>query len=143
MRLVPKKNVRRKFLFSVIALLIAAAPHAQQTDATIASAAQEQKDNSLTSVYFKSGAGWRDDQAQEIFSKYLGVDGQVSTMVEAYSASTKRGVTAKRYNQYFKGVKVAYGSYSLTSRNGMVTFITGNFYNIDKSYTVSPGDYGG
>ncbi len=123
----PEKNVRRKFLLGVIALLIAAGAHAQQTDATIASMTRNKKDNSPASIYFKDGAGWRDDQAQEIFSRYLGVDGKVSTMVEAYSTTTKRGVTAKRYNQYFKGVKVAYGSYSLTSRNGVVTFITGIF----------------
>ncbi len=138
MRFSLERNVSRIFLFGVIALLITANAHAQQTDATIASMTRNKKDNSPTSIYFKAGAGWRDNQALEIFSKYLGVDGKVSTMVEVYSTTTKRGVTAKRYNQYFKGVKVAYGSYSLTSKNGVVTFITGNFYNIDKSYSVSP-----
>jgi Zn-dependent metalloprotease/uncharacterized protein YjdB len=129
---------RKSFLFFVIALFSAANVIGQQADKTIFSIERNKYDNSPTTITFTQATGWHDDQAQEIFKKYLGVDGIDNTMVPVYSTTTKSGVTAKRYNQYYKGVMVEYASYSMTSKNSFVDFITGNFYNIDKPISTSP-----
>ncbi|MCD6011822.1 MAG: C-terminal target protein [Flavipsychrobacter sp.] len=90
------------------------------------------------SIYFDNGVSWREDQAQELFKEYLDIDGLIHTMELVSSTTTKNGITVKRYNQYFKGVKVMHGTYTLTCKNGMVAFITGNFYKIESPTATTP-----
>ncbi len=132
--LVSNKGIR----LLVAILFLAANAMAQQTDNTILSVEKNNVDYTPTSISFNSSANWHTDQAQDIFKKYLGIDGIENTMVLLYNTTTKSNVTASRYNQYYKGIKIEYASYSLTSKNGLVTFITGNFYNIDKPLSTVP-----
>ncbi len=94
-------------------------------------------DNTLMSAGFSPDANWSPAQAQAIFGKYLGVSGSTS-MVKQYSTTTKMQVTTDRYNEYFKGIKVAYGSFALMSKGDRVTFISGNYYSIDEATSAVP-----
>ncbi len=98
---------------------------------------ERNSDNTPSSITFSPSAGWRKGQEQEIFKKYLGVDGVNTTMQLQYSTTTKMGVTASRYAEYYKGIKVAYGSFSLTEKNGLIHFISGNHYSTDGLSTTT------
>ncbi len=130
--------VKRKLLLSFLGLFFCATTYSQQVDKTVQTIERNEIDNTPTLITFTTTANWKDDMAQEIFKKYLGVDGIDITMKLNYSTTTKSKVTAKRYNLFYKDMKVEYGSYTLTCKNGLVTFITGNFYNIDKTAPTTP-----
>lgn len=121
----------------VIALSSGLSAFGQRQD-KVQSITKDAIDQTPTMITFAPGAEWKDDQASELFSQYLGIDGVDNTMVQAYSTTTKNGVTTKRYNQYYKGVRVAYANYTLTSKNGLVNFMTGNFYKTDRSLNMVP-----
>jgi Zn-dependent metalloprotease/uncharacterized protein YjdB len=123
----------KSFLLFVIALIIGSNVIAQQRDNTISSMERNKLDGSITSITFSSLANWREDQALEIFNKYLGIDGIDNTMVRDYSTTTKSMVTTQRYHQFYKGIKAEYSTYTLTSKNGKVTFITGNYYDFSSN----------
>ncbi len=95
-------------------------------------------DNSITSITFTSDTKWREDQANEVFNKYLGIDGIDNKMVLTYRTTTKSDVTAIRYHQYYKGIKAEFGTYSLTVKNGIITFITGNYYDFSSNPATTP-----
>jgi Zn-dependent metalloprotease/uncharacterized protein YjdB len=132
------KLVAYTLLFFAVGIFLAQAAVAQQQGNTALSIERNKVDNTPTSIFFGPSEKWKDNQSDEIFHKYLGVDGRDITMVQAYSTTTKSNVTAKRYNEYYKGIQVEYGSYTLSCKNGFVTFITGNFYNADRSLSAVP-----
>ena len=122
-------------LFAVLLLSVMSSSgvFAQQgQDNTILSIERNKVDNTPISILFTATTNWGDDQAQELFAKYLGVAGDVS-MRQQYSTTNKTGVTAKRYYEYYKGIKLEYASYSLSCKSGRVSFMTGNYYHIDGS----------
>jgi Zn-dependent metalloprotease len=123
-------------VFLVNPILTFAQP--QKADNTIRSIERNKVDNSITSVFFTPAAKWREDQTQEIFSQYLGIDGVDNKMVETYTATAKSNVTARRYHQYYKGIKAEFGSYTFTIKNGLVTFITGNYYDFSAHPSIVP-----
>ncbi len=90
------------------------------------------------SIYFNANENWREDQAQEIFRKYLDIDGIDNVMVLTSNTTTKQGIIVKRYTQYYKGVKVAHGTYTLTCKSGKVVFINGDFYEVTPSTPAVP-----
>ncbi len=86
-------------------------------------------DNTPTSISFTANAGWRQDQAQELFRQYLGITpGSGISMQLKNSITAKTKVTTARFDEYYKSIKVAYGSFTLTGKDGNVGFMTGNFY---------------
>ncbi len=122
----------------VLALLSGVGVNAQQTDRSVYKTERNKVDNTPTFITFAAGANVSDQESTELFKKYLGIDGVNVTMVPVYSTTTKSQVTAKRFNEYYKGVKVAYGSYTLTCKNGVVSFMTGNYYPVDNAMTTTP-----
>jgi len=86
-------------------------------------------DGTPTSIYFNEGSNWRMDQSQELFANYLGINagGNVSMQLRN-SITTKANTTTQRFDEYYKGIKVAYGSFTLTGKDGRVSYMTGNFY---------------
>ncbi len=107
-------------------------------DKSILSIDRNKVDNTPTSIFFSPATNWGEDQAQDIFRKYLGLNGPDNVIVLANTTKTKSNITTKRYYQYFKGIKTEYGSVTLTCKEGRVSFITGNFYNADKGLSANP-----
>ncbi len=110
----------------------------EKSNGDIVSIEKNKTDNTPTAITFSQNVNWKASQAQDIFKKYLGVDGINTTMQLQYSTTTKLKGTADRFAQYFKGIKVEYGSYSILSRDGNVSFITGNYYQIDNTLSAVP-----
>ncbi len=125
----------RKVYYLLVVLFLSAigsqrAVAQQGSDNTILSMERNKADNTPTSILFAASANWRPDEAQALFTKYLGVDGVNVTMGLQYSSTNKTGITAARYYEYYKGIKLEYASYALSSKDGRVSFMTGNYYSI-------------
>ena len=122
-----------------IALLFSVSVSAQ-SDKAVQMIERNKTDNTPKSIIFSSETSLKDDAAAtaKLFEQYLGVDGINNTMKQSYRTTTKSGVTTTRYNQYYKGIPVAYGSYTLTSRNGTVSFMAGNYYNVGFGVSTVP-----
>jgi Zn-dependent metalloprotease len=103
---------------------------AQNTaDKRVLSITRNPNDNTPVLIQFAPGAGWKAGQEQELFTQYLGVDGGKTHMVQQYSTTTKSGVTTARYYEYYKGIRSEYGSFTVTSKDGGISFMSGNYYN--------------
>ncbi len=109
-----------------------------KTDKTILSIEKNKVDNSPVSITFSQNANWKASQAQEIFRKYLGIDGVDTKMQLLYSTTTKMKITSDRYTEYYKGIKITAGSFTLMSKDGRVGFMTGNYYSVDNSVSTVP-----
>ncbi len=125
-------------LISLLGVISFEAVAQQKADNTIQSIERNKTDNTPTSIRFAAGANWRMDQAQEIFKKYLNIDGVDNTMVLKYTTNSKNNVTAQRYQQFYKGLQVEFATYSLTIKDGIVAFITGNTFDFKTSLNEVP-----
>jgi Zn-dependent metalloprotease len=109
-------------------------------DNAVVSEVRNKVDNTPTSISFSASAGLRQDQAQQILSKYLQYSpGGDIDMRFRNTITTKTNITTQRFDEYYKGVKVAYGGFTLTGKDGVVGFMTGNFYKPVGDPTATPG----
>jgi Zn-dependent metalloprotease len=137
-----KRFMRKSaLLFSLGSCLAGFNAMAQQNtvDNTIQSIERNKFDHTTKSATFSPSAGWKKGEANEIFKKYLGLDGVTNKMVLKNSTTTKNGITIERYTQYYKSIKVEHGDYTLTTKGGIVRFINGNVYKADNSLSTAPG----
>ena len=104
-----------------------------KTGNSIVSIERNKMDQTPVSITFAPNAHLLPSQAKDIFQKYLNIDGANIAMQLQYSTTTKMKVTSDRYTEYINGIKVEYGSYTLMSKDGEVTFMTGNYYNPDEN----------
>ena len=70
------------------------------------------------------------NHAKEDFKKAFGLDDN-STFVQIQSNIDKKGVVHQKFQQYYKGIKVEYGTMIVHSKNGNITSINGELYNPD------------
>jgi Zn-dependent metalloprotease len=67
-------------------------------------------------------------EAKENFINEFGLD-ESNTFVEYQTNTDKTGGLHQKFQQYYKGVKVEYGTMIVHSKNGIVTSINGELYN--------------
>ncbi len=135
------KSIMRNYaiLMPVCFLLLSASANAQQSkDNTILSVEKNKEDNTPIAITFTQNTNWNPTQAQEIFKQYLGVDGVNTQMKRLYSTTTKKKITSDRYTEYFKGIKVSFGGFTLMSKDNRVSFITGNYYRFNNATSAVP-----
>ena len=135
-------SVRRNVGSAMLALVISAClPYAStakdKDDNTVSVLTKNNRDNTPRTIRFSDAAGYKPGDAQQIFSKYLGVNGN-SKMVYSSTTTTKTALTHYKYDQWFKGIKVSYASYTLSVKDNEVRFMTGNFYKTDEAASVNP-----
>lgn len=95
-------------------------------------------DGTYTSLTFSAGVKWTSDQAQPMFARHLGIDGKENKMVFEKTTETKQGTAVHKYVQYYKGIKVALSSVKVMSRDGNVSFVTGNYYKTGEALSATP-----
>lgn len=124
----------------VLVLFTGLSANGQQsvTDKKILSIERNKTDQTPTSIRFTENAGWKEEQAQELFARYLGADGVNNKMQLTSTTKTKQGIVAKRYYQYYKEIKTEYGSFTLSCKNGTVAFMTGNYYTFANNPSATP-----
>lgn len=127
-------------LLAVSATFFTSGARAQQnaTDRTIASIIRNETDNTPKSIYFSDAAQWTAGKEQEIFKKYLGLNGADNAMVLARTNKTKGDMVTSRFFQYFKGIKVEYGVATLTGKGTAINYMGCNCYNTDNSANPLP-----
>jgi bacillolysin len=134
------KATATRSLFLLGALCSAMGLNAQQANAdrSVLSMERNKVDGTPSIIQFSADAHWKAGQEQEIFSKYLGVDGVNTHMVRTYRTTTKANVTTSRYYEYYKGVKFEYGSFTVTEKDGLIHFASGNYYNTSGNPSATP-----
>lgn len=131
---------------TVIALSLSAfvashAVYAQQriSEQIIMSEERNSEDNSLKSLAFNPTSTWKLGQEQDLFSHYLGImPGDNLQMVFKNETKTKSKSTVRRYVQYYKGIKVAHGGYTVTAKEDKISFMTGNFFKPVSDLSATP-----
>ncbi len=113
---------------------------AQQTpNSHIASQVRNETDGTLKSISFTQGAQWKDTDAPELFSRYYGITpGSDVQMRLLNTNTTPQHTRVDRYVEYFKGLKVAYSSITVNSKDGKVGFMSSNFYQPLASLSATP-----
>lgn len=127
-------------LFATCGVVYGNTAFAQQkaADNSILSIERNSVDNTPAIITFSPSAGWKAGQEQEVFTKYLGVDASKVKMIQSYSTTTPSKVTTARYYQYYKGIKAEYGSFTVTIKNSVINFISGNYYNTTTDVSAIP-----
>lgn len=74
------------------------------------------------------------DQAKEILTSYLELPAEAE-LKPVKQEKDKEGYLHQRYAQYYKGVRVEYGTYNVHSKNGVVESINGEIKKIKKLNT--------
>ena len=70
------------------------------------------------------------DEAKENFMNEFGLDDK-TTFVEYQNNIDKKGGVHQKFQQYYKGIKVEYGTMIVHSKDGNITSINGELYNPD------------
>ncbi len=125
---------------AVVALLTlsVSAAFAQVQKSAVQSLERNDKDNTIQSIVFNADAQVKATDAQAIFQQYLGFKPATGKMVLKYATTTPAGITTERYTQYFKNIKMEYGSFTITSKNGVVSYMSGNFYQPSETLSEVP-----
>jgi len=140
MDLITKSGAGKKLL--LIALLgvlsISQVCAQQNNDDGIRSIERSKRDNTPKNIMFSTGLPYSEAAAQDVFHKYLGLKGNDNKMVFGQATTTKNKITTYRYFQWYKGLKVANGTYTMTTKENLINFITGNFYKISGDLSTTP-----
>ncbi len=86
-------------------------------------------DNTVMSAALSSDANYKIGQAAELFRDYLQLNINETQLVLRNSSISKTGITTERYDQYYNGIKVENGVYTVMyGKDSRAYFINGNFY---------------
>ncbi len=96
-------------------------------------------DGTPKTIVLGENSKWGVKETNKFFNEFLGVDGAKTTMQLKYSTTTKMDITTERYIQFYKGLKVVHGDFSLVSKAGKVSYAQGNFYDIKSELSTAPG----
>ncbi len=129
------RNVIVTSLFGVLTTTV----QAQVSQSGIISQKRNAIDNTPTSVSFGPESVYVMTQPDLVFSGVLAMkQGGPTSLRFKNSITTKAGITTDRYEEFYKGIKVAHGGYTLTGRDGKVSFMTGNYYRPTNDLAVTP-----
>ncbi len=80
---------------------------------------------------FKNEQNYRLSQVNDIFEIHLNLK-QNESFVLQKDELDRIGIQHQKFQQYYKGIKVEYGTYTLHAKNGRVAMMTGEFKKIDE-----------
>jgi len=98
---------------------------AQQKDNAILSIERNSIDNTPTTIMFSPGANLQLSNGADILKEYLQLSDPNITIVRSRTTNPYPGIVVDRYTQYYKTIKVAHGTYTLTAKNDIVSHIHG------------------
>ncbi len=88
-------------------------------------------------ISFQESDGLRSTNAATILSERLHLRAGTDELRSVYNERPGDGLEVQRFHQYFKGLKVAHGSYTLTSKNGVAAYAFGKYYEIAAATTTT------
>lgn len=134
MRIFTKRKFSSKVFFTAVILSLSTTCAFAQSAGVI----RNDRDNSPKSITLPAGSNYKPGDAQTIFSQYLDINKATDELKFVNSTAGKMGVSVDRYHQYFKGIKIDRSAYTVLSKDGKVSFLTGNFYKTDPSMSTTP-----
>jgi Zn-dependent metalloprotease len=119
------KSLRLAFaaMFSVVTFTANAGP-GQESNATL--------------INFSASEKLQATDAARILSQRLELRAGLDELHSVYVEHPGMGVEVQRFNQYFKGIRVAHGTYTLTSKDGLASYAFGKYFNIDATTSIAP-----
>jgi len=121
-----RKNYFRSFLFSSVVILGITSINAQEKEQLIKQKIAGSNGNP-TLIVFNKSSNYNLNQSKQILKEQLNL-GQYDDFRKIKSENDKIGYTHQKNQQYYKGVKVEFGTYTLHSKKGVVESISGEFY---------------
>ncbi|MEZ4857664.1 MAG: M4 family metallopeptidase [Flavobacteriaceae bacterium] len=88
-------------------------------------------------VVFKASEGKKIQDAEVIFKEVLKPSSKTSFQFIS-EEKDKRGTVHKKWQQYFKGIKVEFAVVALHGKNNNVEFLTSEYYPISDSFNTTP-----
>ncbi len=126
-------------LFFACSVLFSQAAFAQQANVqSVLSTDRNKTDNTIKSLSFSPAARIPAGKPDEIFSKYLGLGGD-NVMVHKHTTTTKKNISTVRYTEFYKGIKVEYGGATLVVKDGIVNYVTSNYFTFSNKPSTRPG----
>ena len=135
-----KKNYFRSFLFSSMVILGITSANAQEKENLIQQKIAGSNGNPTLIVFGKS-ANYNLNQSKQVLRQQLHLS-QQDNFKKLRTESDKLGYIHEKNQQYFKGVKVEFGTYTLHAKNGKIESMSGEFYetnNVNTTPTLSKG----
>ncbi len=133
----------RKNLFSAILIFIfpsflfAQGKLISTTDKDVEKMEANRKTTAPFSILFKENTSFTLSDISTIFVKYLGIRNNIDEL-RLKNTDINKNVAVSHFQQYFKGIKVEHGSYTVTQKDDRISFITGDFYTIDANTNTQP-----
>ena len=121
-----RKNYFRSFLFSCLVVLGVTRVNAQEKENLIKQKVAGSNGNPTLIVFSKS-SNYNLNQSKQILKEQLNLS-QYDDFKKLRSENDKIGYVHEKHQQYHKGVKVEFGTYTLHSKKGNVKSISGEFY---------------
>jgi len=121
-----RKNYFRSFLFSGIVILGITSVNAQEKQNLIKQKIAGSNGNP-TLIVFNKSSNYNLNQSKQILKEQLNLS-QHDDFKKLRSENDKIGYTHEKNQQYYKGVKVEFGTYTLHSKKGNVESMSGEFY---------------
>lgn len=80
----------------------------------------------------------RSDDARTLLSEKLEMRTATDELKTLRTTDLKNEIRLERFQQYFRGVKVAHGQYLALSKAGKLAALTGEFYDFPENFNLSP-----
>jgi len=121
-----RKNYFRSFLFSSIVILGITAANAQEKEQFIKQKIAGSNGNP-TLIVFNKSSNYNLNKSKQILKEQLNLS-QYDDFRKIKSENDKIGFVHEKNQQYYRGVKIEFGTYTLHSKNGKIESMSGEFY---------------
>lgn len=92
-----------------------------------------------SSIFFDfAKPGYKEAEAPALLRNYLSLRPGYDNLEVAKQTVLNAGLHVKEYQQYFKGIPVAYSRYKALVRNENVLMLAGSYYQVPEALSVSP-----
>jgi len=99
--------------------------------------AQEHEPVSADIIRFSENEHLSAENAAQILSDRLKLSSS-EELRSVYIEKPGDGLQVQRFNQYYKGIPVAHGTYTLTSKNGIASYAFGKYFPVKSGIDVAP-----
>ena len=96
------------------------------------------EDSLPQNILFSADAPFRASDEQTLFHQFLPMQAGRDELRFKNATATKQGTVVDRYDQYYKHIKVDFGSYIVMLKNGAVSFLAGKFYRMKDDLSPVP-----
>ncbi len=105
----------------------------------IAEYAYDDKRGTPGFIRFNENVSFSINESDQLLAKFLPVRRNLDVLTKVREDAAYGSIEILRYQQYFKGIKVEHGNYIITAKDDKVSFMSGEYYEIDPETKTSPG----